>query len=167
MSAMNSKTLYIASGKSIKQWDLGEAKLTHLHTETEGSITALHATSSRLFYGTDTGKMSVYSIQGNRVFSLRHKLTQSINSVSSSPFKKYVAAVGDEGSIIMWDINRSLEPMYNNASVHSGPIIAISFSKSNKHIYCTMGYDRMIKIHDFENLNQHKYIVFMLFEIIQ
>lgn len=77
----------------------------------QNHITSLAATQSRLFYTNESQNITVLALQGGRVFQLRNKHTRIIEKVHCCFFTKCVAGVGD-GSIVFWDISKSLEAVY-------------------------------------------------------
>ncbi len=79
-----------------------------------------------------------------------------MNSVSFYHFKKSViGGVGDDGGIALWDINHSKEPMMVKENSHAGPIKEITFAPCNKHLYCTVGLDKLLQFHDIQQKSRY------------
>ena len=74
-----------------------------------------------------------------------------MNRVQFYPFKKSILlAAGDDGSIVLWDIHQKLEPYQVKKDAHLGPITDAAFAPCNKHLYCTVGLDKIVRFHDIE-----------------
>jgi hypothetical protein len=63
-------------------------------------------------------------------------------------------AGGDEGTLVFWDIHSKLEPTQTKKEIHLGPITGLAFAPCNKHLYCTVGLDKVLRFHDINQSGQ-------------
>jgi protein NEDD1 len=57
------------------------------------------------------------------------------------------AAVGECGTLVVWDMAKGRDPIFEKVKAHQGPIRGLAFSPSNKDWFCTVGCDKMLKVH--------------------
>ncbi|KAJ3029523.1 UNVERIFIED_CONTAM: hypothetical protein HDU68_011916 [Siphonaria sp. JEL0065] len=147
----NSRYLYLACGKQILVWDRKDRKVCLKFTghTTEISGVCLNVDETSLASGGVNGEMKIHSLKTNTTSSLASPLTQSVNKCAFSPFKKSViAAVGDDGSVVVWDFNLSAQPMFVVNSAHVAPIHGLAWSPCNKSLFATAGLDRKVLVYN-------------------
>ncbi|KAJ3393257.1 hypothetical protein HDU84_002336 [Entophlyctis sp. JEL0112] len=145
-----SRYLYIACANSVLVWDRKERRIGARYPGPNAVISAITVNVDETAVGVAdrNGKLVVHSLKTNTPTMLRSSLTQAINKCSFSPFKKSViVAVGDDGDVVLWDINISADPVFVIKQAHVAPIQGIAWSPCNKSLFATAGLDK--KIHVF------------------
>ena len=102
--------------------------------------------------GSTTGQIIVNSLKHGTRSPLISPFKQSVNAVAFYPFKKsIIMGAGDDGTIALWDIHQSkLDPYQLKKSIHLGPITDVAFAPCNKHLYCSVGLDKVVRFHDIQ-----------------
>ncbi|KAJ3060399.1 Protein nedd1 [Podochytrium sp. JEL0797] len=146
-----SRFLYLACGRSVVVWDTRESKIAHrfgTHTRDISAI-ALSVDETSLASAATNGEMRIHSLKTNTSSSLASPLTKTVNHCAFSPFKKStIAAVGDDGSVVVWDSNLSPQPMFVVKDAHKAPIHGLAWSPCNKSLFATAGFDRKVLVYN-------------------
>jgi WD40 repeat protein len=143
---------YAGSNKVVRIWDRVEKKQTLLtgHKSAINSL-GLSTDDQRLASGSATGDVIVFSLKHGTRSILNSPFKQGVNQTCFYPFKKSVImAAGDDGCICIWDIHQKLEPWQLKREAHLGPIMDVAFAPCNKHLYCSVGLDKVVKFHDIQ-----------------
>ncbi|KAI9335142.1 WD40-repeat-containing domain protein [Obelidium mucronatum] len=147
----NSRFLYLACGRQVLVWDRKERKVCLKFSGHTVDVTAvaLNVDETNLASGGVNGEMKIHSLKTNTTSSLASPLTQSINKCAFSPFKKStIAAVGDDGAVVVWDFNVSAQPMFVVKDAHMAPIHGLAWSPCNKSLFATAGLDRKVLVYN-------------------
>lgn len=154
----SSKFLYFGgSGKVVNVWDRQEGKLASVLKGHKSAIQTLSLSTDdqRCASGSSKGDLLIHSLKHGTKSTLVSPLKQGINQVQFYPFKKSILmAGGDEGTLVFWDIHSKLEPTQAKKEIHLGPITGIAFAPCNKHLYCTVGLDKVLRFHDINQSGQ-------------
>lgn len=78
----------------------------------------------------------------------KHENYNSVKMVKFTPsFDNILFSTSIDGTIYMWDINSSKEPV-QTYKAHTKTASAIAFSQNNSNLACSVGYDSKLVFHD-------------------
>ncbi|ORY44824.1 WD40 repeat-like protein [Rhizoclosmatium globosum] len=147
----SSRVLYLASGRAVLAWDRRDKKIVLKfagHTDKVTAV-AVNVDETTLASGSANGELKIHSLKTNTSTTLSSPLTQNVNKCAFSPFKKStIAAVGDDGCVVVWDFNTSTQPMFIVKDAHVAPIQGLCWSPCNKSLFATAGLDRKVLVYN-------------------
>ncbi|RUS24683.1 WD40-repeat-containing domain protein [Jimgerdemannia flammicorona] len=144
--------LFGGSASVVHVWDRKDAKYLDTLEGHTGTISAisLNADETLIASSSLTGDILIHpkGIRHMPYSALIVPTEKSITSLEFSAFRRdLMAATGDDGSVRLWDVQASLNPVYTFDSAHTGPVRGgVAFSPYNRYLMASAGLDRRVQL---------------------
>ncbi|KAJ3228867.1 Protein nedd1 [Chytriomyces hyalinus] len=145
----SSRFLYVGSSLGVAVWDRQDMRVVNRFIHPLVVAIALNVDETHLCTAASDGSIRVHSLRTNTTMNLQSPLKQAINKCAFSPFKKStVAAVGDEGTVVVWDFIHSMAPAFVVKNAHVSPIHGLAWSPCNKSLFATAALDKRVHVYN-------------------
>ncbi|TPX77024.1 hypothetical protein CcCBS67573_g01703 [Chytriomyces confervae] len=145
----SSRFLYVGSSLGVAVWDRQDMRVVNRFIHPLVVAVALNVDETHLCTAASDGSIRVHSLRTNTTMNLQSPLKQAINKCAFSPFKKStLAAVGDEGTVVVWDFIHSMAPTFVVKNAHVSPIHGLAWSPCNKSLFATAALDKRVHVYN-------------------
>jgi WD40 repeat protein/HEAT repeat protein len=136
--------------QSVRVWDAATGKKMHQWNEAQEVQGAVVSPDGRQVLVGAGDKLKVYDAATYKeLYTLRALFALNKQRAACySPDSKYLAGVGDQGTIYVWDAATGQPAL--SLGGHTGPVTALDFSRDGKHL-ASGGEDGLVKVWDLAN----------------